>query len=94
MKLKAIIFDLDGTILDTLEDLKKSVNFALGLNDMPERTYDEVRSFVGNGIRRLIERSVPDGTPSDMVDKCLEDFRNHYKLHSADTTKPYDGILP
>lgn len=94
MKLKAVIFDLDGTILDTLEDLKNSVNFALNENGMPERTYIEVRSFVGNGIRRLIERSVPDGTPSDMVDKCLEDFRNHYKLHSADTTKPYDGILP
>ncbi len=94
MKLKAVIFDLDGTILDTLEDLKNSVNFALTENGLPERNYEEVRSFVGNGIRLLIERAVPENTESDILEKCFLDFKKHYKEHSADNTKPYDGIIP
>lgn len=92
MKHKAVIFDLDGTILDTLEDLKNSVNFALNKNGLPERSYEEVRSFVGNGIRLLIERSVPDNTDADTLEKCFGDFKLHYRDHSADNTKPYDGI--
>ena len=93
MKHKAVIFDLDGTILDTLEDLKNSVNFALSKNGLPERSYEEVRSFVGNGIRLLIERSVPENTDSGVVNRCFEDFKAHYKEHSADNTKPYEGII-
>lgn len=93
MKLKAVIFDLDGTILDTLEDLKNSVNFALSKNGLPVRTIDEIRTFVGNGIRLLMERAVPENTDSSVVDRCFEDFKAHYKEHSADNTKPYEGII-
>lgn len=93
MKADTIIFDLDGTILDTLEDLKNSVNYALVKNNLPPRTLGEVRSFVGNGIRLLIELSVPSGTADNTVDKCFADFKEHYKEHSADNTKPYDGVI-
>lgn len=94
MKLKAVIFDLDGTILDTLEDLKNSVNFALSKNGLPVRTIDEIRTFVGNGIRLLIERAVPENTNDELLERCFLDFKKHYKEHSADNTKPYDGIIP
>lgn len=94
MKLKAVIFDLDGTILDTLEDLKNSVNFALSKNGLPVRTIDEIRAFVGNGIRLLMERSVPENTNDELLERCFLDFKKHYKDHSADNTKPYDGIIP
>lgn len=90
--LKAVIFDLDGTILDTLDDLTASVNFALTKNNLPQRTLEEVRSFVGNGIRLLIERSVPAKTEKSIVDSCFDDFKAHYKSNSAVLTKPYNGI--
>lgn len=92
MKYELIIFDMDGTILDTLEDLKNSMNYALSLYHMPERTLDEIRSFVGNGIRRLIEQAVPSGTSVETIDQVHKDFMVYYKLHSSDFTKPYDGI--
>lgn len=92
MKVDAIVFDLDGTILDTLGDLTNSVNFALSENGLPTRSQDEVRSFVGNGIRLLIERAVPHNTSTDVVDACFEAFKSHYKDNSAVLTKPYDGI--
>lgn len=91
---KLAIFDMDGTILDTLEDLKDSVNYALCECGYPERTYDEVRSFVGNGIRKLIERAVPSGTALENIDKVHNIFTEHYKVHCADKTKAYDGIKP
>lgn len=93
MKLESVIFDLDGTILDTLEDLKNSVNFALSKNGLPKRTTEEIRDFVGNGIRLLIERAVPENTDADILEKSFLDFKAHYKEHSADNTKPYDGII-
>ena len=89
---EALIFDLDGTILDTLGDLTNSVNFALAGNNLPLRSLEEVRSFVGNGIRLLIERSVPKGTPAEVTDKCFEVFKEHYAENSAVLTKAYDGI--
>ena len=79
MKYNCAVFDLDGTLLDTLGDLRDSVNFALTKNGLPTRTTDEIRSFVGNGIRLLIERSVPENTELSLVDKCFEDFKIHYK---------------
>ena len=82
MKYNCVVFDLDGTLLDTLGDLRNSVNFALSKNGLPERTTEEIRAFVGNGIRLLIERAVPENTPIDLVDKCFEDFKVHYKANS------------
>lgn len=88
------IFDLDGTLLNTLEDLKNSVNYALQKNSQPERSLDEVRRFVGNGIRKLIERAVVPGTDLPVIDQVHKDFTEHYKIHCADNTRPYDGIIP
>ena len=93
MKFNSVIFDLDGTLLDTLGDLRDSVNYALEKNNLPKRTTEEIRSFVGNGIRLLIERSVPENIPLEIVDKCFFDFKEYYKDHSANLTKPYDGII-
>lgn len=92
MKYKLIIFDLDGTILDTLDDLNSSVNYALKRNKLPERSRAEVKAFVGNGIRLLVERAVPEGTDREITDRVFDDFKKHYKIHSRDKTKPYDGI--
>lgn len=94
MKNRLVIFDLDGTILDTLEDLKESTNAALGAQGYPARTTEEVRNFVGNGIRRLIEQAVPSGTSPEQISITLDAFKAHYKEHCADHTKPYDGIVP
>ncbi len=94
MKYDAVIFDLDGTLTDTLDDLKNSVNYALGEFGFPERTLDEVRSFVGNGVRRLIYLSVPENTPQETAEECLKVFKEYYKSHSLIKTKPYDGIIP
>lgn len=92
MKYKAIIFDLDGTLTDTLEDLYLSVNYALRSCGLPERSLDEVRRFVGNGVRQLIERAVPEGTEPPVVTKCFETFHSHYIIHCQDHTALYPGI--
>lgn len=89
---QAAIFDLDGTLLDTLGDLRDSVNAALLRSGLPRRNTDEIRAFVGNGLRRLIERAVPKNTPEKTVEQCLFDFKEHYRSHSMVLTKPYDGI--
>lgn len=93
MRYNTAVFDLDGTLLDTLGDLRDSVNFALEKNNFPKRTTEEIRAFVGNGIRLLIERAVPENTPIQEIDKCFEDFKTHYKDNSAVLTKPYDKII-
>jgi len=87
------IFDLDGTLLDTLGDLAAAVNFALRTHGMPEHSVDDVRRFVGNGVRRLMIRAVPDGEQNPLFDHALQSFRDYYLQHSLDTTRPYDGIL-
>ena len=86
------IFDLDGTILYTLVDLKNSMNFTLKKFGFPERTLDEVRRFVGNGIRNLIIRAAPKGTDEKTIDEMFEVFNEHYAVHCNDNTKSYDGI--
>lgn len=86
------IFDLDGTLLDTLGDLAAAVNYALRTHDMPERSVDEVRCFVGNGVRKLMQRAVPDGESNPLFEQTLDSFRQYYLEHSLDTTHPYDGI--
>lgn len=92
MEYKTYIFDLDGTLLDTLHDLWVSCNYALRENGMPERTLDEVRRFVGNGVKKLMERAIPQGLDNPQFDVTYETFRKHYLVHSLDTTKPYSGI--
>lgn len=92
MKYKAVIFDMDGTILNTLEDLKNATNYSLRQFNMPERTLEEVRMFVGNGIRKLVERAVPAGTSAEKIDEILDVFLKYYKVHSADNTSSYPGI--
>ena len=86
------IFDLDGTLLNTLDDLVASVNYALHTHGMPERTLDEVRSFVGNGVRLLMERAIPEGSANPRFEETFATFRAYYMEHSLDTTRPYDGI--
>lgn len=85
-----VLWDLDGTLLNTLDDLTNAVNYALHRFEYPHRTQKEVRSFVGNGARRLIERAVPKGADADAV---FEIFRTYYDAHCQIKTKPYDGIL-
>ena len=86
------IFDLDGTLLDTLGDLAAAVNFALRTHNMPEHSIDDVRRFVGNGVRRLMQRAVPDGEQNPLFEDALATFRAYYLEHSLDTTRPYEGI--
>lgn len=91
--LKLIVFDLDGTILDTVADLADAVIYALEKHGFPPRSYQEVMSFVGNGVVKLIERALPDGHKDpETVEKVYLDFNARYSSHYADKTKPYDGI--
>ena len=94
MKYTTIIFDLDGTLLDTLQDLANATNYTLGKHGLPLRTVDEVRQFVGNGIRNLIARAVPAGTSQEIQEAVFADFNLYYKEYCADNTQPYPGILP
>ncbi|MDO4287036.1 MAG: HAD family hydrolase [Eubacteriales bacterium] len=89
---KAVIFDLDGTLLNTLEDLRSAVNAALALRNLPPRSLEEVRCFVGNGVRNLMRRALPVGTSDADIDAALADFKQYYAAHIRDTTIPYDGI--
>ena len=90
---KTYIFDLDGTLLDTLNDLHASCNYALRTHGMPERSLEEVRQFVGNGVKKLMERAIPDGLENPLFEDTLQTFRQHYLLHNLDTTLPYPGIM-
>lgn len=90
--INTIVFDLDGTLLNTLEDLKDSVNYALERQGFPLRNLGEIRSFVGNGIRLLMERAVPKNIDNDTFEICFKDFCDYYKIHMEDKTAPYDGI--
>ena len=86
------IFDLDGTLLSTLNDLAASTNYALRWAGMPERTIEEIRMFVGNGVKLLMERAIPNGINNPKFEETYAKFREHYLEHNLDTTSPYDGI--
>lgn len=92
MRFQTFIFDLDGTLLNTLGDLTNSVNYALRTHGLPEHTIGEVRLMVGNGVRLLMERAIPDGASNPLFNDTFATFRHHYMEHSLDTTQPYDGI--
>ena len=83
---------MDGTILDTLQDITNSINYALRVNGCPERTIDEVKSFVGNGLAKLVDRAVPQDSTEEKKKKIFEDLIPYYLAHGTDNTKPYDGI--
>lgn len=87
------VFDLDGTLLSTLDDLAASCNYALRTNGVEEHSVDDVRRFVGNGVRKLMERAIPQGDSNPLFDKTYADFRKHYMEHNLDTTTPYPGIM-
>lgn len=93
MKYKLAIFDMDGTVLFTLQDLRDTMNAALEMHHMPVRTTEEVKAFVGNGIHKLVERAVPVGTSETEIEEVFKDFNEYYKDHCNDHTCPYDGIL-
>ena len=86
------IFDLDGTLLSTLNDLAASTNYALRWAGLPERSVEEIRMFVGNGVKLLMERAIPDGINNPKFEETYAKFREHYMEHNLDTTRPYDGI--
>lgn len=92
-KYTTIIFDLDGTLMNTLDDLTISTNHALSQMGFPTRTIDEVRQFLGNGVRKLIEMAVPDNTSEEMIESMISCFLQHYTSHCKDHSKPYEGIL-
>lgn len=94
MEYEAVVFDLDGTLLDTLEDLRSSVNHALRLHGFPERTYEEIRTFVGNGVRNLMLKAVPGGDAEPAFEAVFADFRSHYAVHWRERTAPYEGVMP
>ena len=88
-----VIFDLDGTLLDTLEDLTDSVNYAMERFGLPAHTPDAVRGFVGNGVAKLIERAIPQGVENPSYEAIFETFKEHYAKHCEDKTRPYEGIM-
>jgi len=90
---KTVIFDLDGTLLYTLEDLKDSVNFALSKFNYPPKNLEEIRNFVGNGVKVLMELSIPQGKNNENFNECLAIFKTHYAQNMYNKTKPYDGII-
>lgn len=93
MNYNTYIFDLDGTLLNTLQDLTTSTNYALRSSGMPERSIEEVRRFVGNGVKKLMERAVPDGLENPIFERTYELFRQYYLAHSLDTTRPYPDVM-
>lgn len=92
-KYELVIFDMDGTILYTLDDICDGVNASLSKHGLPVRTKDEIRRHIGNGIRHEIESSVPEGTKESMIDAVFHDFHAWYEIHCNDRTRPYDGIV-
>ena len=93
MKNTIIIFDMDGTILNTLEDLTDSCNYILQKYNYPLRTIEEIRSFVGNGIPKLIERAFGNCANCDLLKTATKEFIDYYEDHSTIKTSPYEGII-
>ena len=92
-QITTVVFDMDGTVLNTLEDLAGSMNYSLKAVGMPERTVDEFRRFVGNGAREALRKALPEGTSTDILDEMFPIFKEHYDEHCLDKTEPYEGIL-
>jgi phosphoglycolate phosphatase len=93
MNIELLIFDLDGTLLNTLDDLADSTNFALSKFGYPKKTTDEIKSYVGNGVAKLIERAIPDGKNNPNLEYCLTTFKKHYSINKYNKTAPYNNII-
>ncbi len=93
MNKKIVIFDLDGTLLDTLKDLTDSTNYAICEYGFKQRTIEEIRNFVGNGVYKLIERAIPEGISNPNYKNCVVSFKSHYEKNMYNKTKPYSGII-
>lgn len=93
MKRGLLIFDLDGTLLDTLDDLAASLNHALTGFSLPARSREEVRGFIGNGVRLLVRRALPETADPETERQVFAAFADHYRTHCADLTRPYDGVI-
>ena len=91
--IKAVIFDMDGTVLNTIDDIHGAVNHALRLKHLEEKTVEEVKLAVGNGARKLIERICPTSFSLEELDEVFHLYQNYYDKHNQDLTGPYDGIL-
>ncbi len=92
-KINTVIFDMDGTVLNTLDDLTTSVNYTMEKFGFPQRTLEDYRRAFGNGIRKTIELTVPEGTSQDVIDEMVPVFKEHYDVHCLDKTGPYAGII-
>ena len=93
MKITTIVFDMDGTVMNTLEDLTVSMNYCLSKYGFPERKLEDYRRFFGNGVKYAMQQAVPEGTSEELIDQMLVIFKEHYDVHCLDKTCPYDGIL-
>lgn len=93
MKDKVLIFDLDGTLLNTIEDLVDSVNYMLDIFNYSQKTIDQVKNSIGDGVYKLIERVIPDGIKNNNFRECVDIFKKHYAKNMFNKTKAYDGIL-
>ncbi len=93
MGINTVIFDMDGTVLNTLDDLTDAVNYVFSQFDLPPRSQEEYRKFFGNGIGYAMKCAAPEGTPDSLFDKMIPVFREYYDKHCLDKTRPYDGIL-
>lgn len=87
------IFDMDGTILNTIDDIAGAINYVLDIHGYPRRTVDEVKSFVGNGLKRALELSLPDGVAGDVLNQLFTELVAYYNEHSNIMTRPYEGIV-
>lgn len=93
LDVQAVVFDLDGTLLDTLQDLTNAVNAALEHMGMPFHSMEEVRIFVGNGVKKLMERAIPEGLANPKFEETYAFFRKYYAAHCKENTRPYDGVI-
>lgn len=89
---KAVLFDLDGTLLDTLQDLMEAVNYTCRQYGFPTHSYAAIRSFVGNGVKKLVERAIPE-QEHGRFDEVFDTFKQYYEAHMEDKTAPYEGVL-
>lgn len=92
MKYDLVIFDLDGTLLDTVQDLRAALNYGLERGGFPAKTTAEMKRIIGGGVRNHVKNAVPEGTPEDVIDRVFADFKARYHAHNNDTTLPFLGI--